>query len=154
MPPIWILLPVALTILSTVLFMIVAHFSPCGDEIYRWEVGKGGILKRTVTMKQNQSLYGNNTDHRNSLPDNMGYSIQGKETNNEKYQRLYKILSQTDHDTAIGYSIREGLSGRNVGGFKKLITELKDQARDARKELVKAIGEEAVSLVESLSNCC
>jgi hypothetical protein len=66
-------------------------------------------------------------------------------------QKLFKILSQTNRQTLIGISIRERLQRGSLGGFREMIKELYDQSLVARNELIRAIGEEGVELIESIS---
>ncbi len=66
-------------------------------------------------------------------------------------QRLFKILSKTKGGTLIGISIRARLSSGGIRGFREMIKELNEQRIVARKELIRAIGSEAVGLIASLS---
>lgn len=69
----------------------------------------------------------------------------------KKEKRLYKILSEITTETIIGLSIHKRLSNRDLGSFRNMIKELNDQRIDAKKALIRAIGAEAVDLIERIS---
>lgn len=71
-------------------------------------------------------------------------------SNNE--QRLFKILSQSNSETLISISIRERISSGSVRGFREMIKELHEQSLVAKNELIRAIGSEAVEIIEKV--CC
>lgn len=69
-----------------------------------------------------------------------------------KEKKLYKILSEITGETIIGLSIRERLRSGKLGSFRHMIKELNDQRIDAKKALIRAIGKEAVELIERISS--
>lgn len=74
-----------------------------------------------------------------------------QETYTKEEKRLREILQETNPKTFIGFSIHNRLSSGELGSFREMVKELNDQARVARKELIKAIGSEAVELIETIS---
>jgi hypothetical protein len=74
-----------------------------------------------------------------------------EETLTEKEQRLKKILSKANSETLIGISIHERLSSGSIRSFREMIKELHEQSLVAKNELIRAIGSEAVDLIESIS---
>lgn len=76
---------------------------------------------------------------------------QQKETLSEKEETLKKLLSKAKAETLIGISIRTRLQCRSVGGFREMIKELYEQSLVAKNELIRAIGSDAVALIETLS---
>lgn len=65
-------------------------------------------------------------------------------------KQLRKILSKANSKTGFGSSIKVALDSRSNSKFRQLITELKDQLRDAPKELQRAISEEGIELLKQL----
>jgi hypothetical protein len=96
-------------------------------------------------MNQNTSYEMAETNTLENSCNSFFWQLTGKE------KRLYKILSEITTETIIGLSIRHRLSIGSVRGFRDMINELNDQRIDAKKALIKSIGEEAVELIERIS---
>jgi hypothetical protein len=65
----------------------------------------------------------------------------------QKAQRLFALLKQVTPTTLFRDYVRAALTRAKFG---QLISELKDQARDAPVSLTEAIGREAVRLLQEL----
>jgi hypothetical protein len=65
----------------------------------------------------------------------------------QKEQRLFALLKQVASTTIFRDYVRQSLTRARFG---QLISELKDQARDAPVSLTEAIGREAVGLLHEL----
>jgi hypothetical protein len=65
----------------------------------------------------------------------------------QKEQRLFALLKQIPPETIFRDYVRTSLTRARFG---QLISELKDQARDAPVSLTEAIGREAVRLLQEL----
>lgn len=69
-------------------------------------------------------------------------------TKNER--RLVKILKTVPAQTIIGHCIHNTLAGAAAADVRQLISELKDQLRDAPENTSAFLGREAVELLQQL----
>lgn len=69
-------------------------------------------------------------------------------TKNER--RFVKILKAVSERTIIGHCIHNTLNGAGPSDVRQLISELKDQLRDAPETTTKVLGEDEITLLNSL----
>lgn len=106
------------------------------------------IKEREFVKKQ----YHANSNHHLSIH-TCNYSVEhpnkkeeGKILTQEEYE-AYKILSKVPERTIAGAAIRFALDRPCRAAFRKLISELKDQCRDAPDGIKKVIGEDGYNAV-------
>jgi hypothetical protein len=75
-----------------------------------------------------------------------------EETFTKEEKRLHEILSQIKGKGLFAVSIRTRLADRSMGSFRAMIKELNDQRLVAEKDLLRAIGSEAVTLIATIYN--
>lgn len=99
----------------------------------------------------------NTHDSSNYLVPRLAFHLSARKQNSNQEAQLTKaerevkkILSQVSRDTVVGQQIVAGLSGDNTR-FRILLSEFKDQLRDAEKHLTSVIGKRAVDLLKTIS---
>lgn len=88
----------------------------------------------------------------------MGFTDTMEDTNDSSIRglskmesRLFKALAKIKGETLIAISIRERLQCGSLGGFREMITELKQQYSDCgRERMIEVFGIDAVKLLEVL----
>jgi ATP-dependent protease HslVU (ClpYQ) peptidase subunit len=97
------------------------------------------------------------TNTNNRVIPRLAFHLSAREQNgnsqaplSKEESEIKKILSKVSRDTVVGQQILAGLSGDNTR-FRILLSEFKDQLRDAEKHLQSIIGERAIELLKTIS---
>lgn len=85
----------------------------------------------------------------------LAFHLASRKRNEEKAlsaqeKQLRKILSKTNKQTGFGAYVHVALTKRGNADFRALLSELKDQLRDAPGGLKKILGEEGFCLLEQI----
>lgn len=117
----------------------------------------GDLDIKTNNSIMNHATNNNSISSKNFCLPRLAFHLSARKQNSNQEapltkaeREIKKILSQVSRDTVVGQQILAGLSGDNTR-FRILLSEFKDQVKDAEKHLTSVIGKRAVDLLKTIS---